>query len=126
MYSTPVDLSFSYLRSAVEASLDTKKVHMEPNNICENISMYMRSCKYMERIDKEVFLFATQRALNCFYRGRRFFAVYDLAPPLPLPVSKLSLSQSSFVSRRSILLTGEVGRGGGGANYKMARKPGPP
>jgi hypothetical protein len=31
MYSTPVDLSFSYLRSAVEASLDTKKVQMEPN-----------------------------------------------------------------------------------------------
>ncbi len=26
MYSTPVDLSFFYLRSAVEASLDTKKV----------------------------------------------------------------------------------------------------
>jgi hypothetical protein len=25
MYSTPVDLSFSYLRSAVEASLDIKK-----------------------------------------------------------------------------------------------------
>ncbi len=31
MYSTPVSLSFSYLRSAVEASLDTKKVQMEPN-----------------------------------------------------------------------------------------------
>jgi hypothetical protein len=31
MYSTPVDLSFSYLRSAVEASLDIKKVQMEPN-----------------------------------------------------------------------------------------------
>ncbi len=32
MYSTPVDLSFSYLRSPVEASLDTKKVQVEPNN----------------------------------------------------------------------------------------------
>ncbi len=32
MYSTPVDLSFSYLRSAVEASLDIKKVHMESNS----------------------------------------------------------------------------------------------
>jgi hypothetical protein len=31
MYSTPVDLSFSYLRSAVEASLDTKNVQMEAN-----------------------------------------------------------------------------------------------
>ncbi len=31
MYSTPIDLSFSYLRSAVEASLDTKKFQMEPN-----------------------------------------------------------------------------------------------
>ncbi len=39
MYSTPVDLSFSYLRSAVEASLDIKKVHMEPNTglICSRI-----------------------------------------------------------------------------------------
>ncbi len=32
MYSTPVDLSFSCLRSAVEASLDIKKVQVEPNN----------------------------------------------------------------------------------------------
>ncbi len=35
MYSTPVspvDLSFSYLRSAVEASLDIKQVQVEPNN----------------------------------------------------------------------------------------------
>jgi hypothetical protein len=32
MYSTPVDLSFSYLCSAVEASLDIKKVHMETNS----------------------------------------------------------------------------------------------
>ncbi len=32
MYSSHVDLSFSYLRSAVEASLDIKKVHMEPNS----------------------------------------------------------------------------------------------
>ncbi len=31
MYSNPVDLSFSYLRSAVEASLVIKKVHMKPN-----------------------------------------------------------------------------------------------
>ncbi len=34
MYSTPVDLSFSYLRSAVEASLDIKKVQVEPNIYC--------------------------------------------------------------------------------------------
>ncbi len=33
MYSTQVDLSFSYLRSAVEASLDIKKVQMEPNRV---------------------------------------------------------------------------------------------
>ena len=33
MYSTPIDLSFSYLRSAVEASLDIKKVQMEPNRV---------------------------------------------------------------------------------------------
>ncbi len=33
MYSSPVDLSFSYLRSAVEASLDIKKVQVEPNTI---------------------------------------------------------------------------------------------
>ncbi len=32
MYSTPVDLSFFYLGSAVEASLDTKNVQMEPNS----------------------------------------------------------------------------------------------
>jgi hypothetical protein len=32
MYSTPIDLSFSYRRSAVEASLDIKKVQVEPNN----------------------------------------------------------------------------------------------
>ncbi len=31
MDSTPIDLSFSYLRSAVEASLDIKKVQVEPN-----------------------------------------------------------------------------------------------
>jgi hypothetical protein len=31
MYSTPVDLSFSYLRSAVEASLDIKKDQVDPN-----------------------------------------------------------------------------------------------
>ncbi len=31
MYSTPVDLSFSYLRSSVEASLDIKKDQVEPN-----------------------------------------------------------------------------------------------
>jgi hypothetical protein len=28
----PFHLSFSYLRPAVETSLDTKKAHMEPNN----------------------------------------------------------------------------------------------
>ncbi len=33
MYSTPIGLSFSYLRSAVEASLDIKKVQMEPNTL---------------------------------------------------------------------------------------------
>ncbi len=33
MYSTPVDLSFSYHRSAVEASLDIKKVQVEPNRV---------------------------------------------------------------------------------------------
>ncbi len=33
MYSTPIDLSFSYLLSAVEASLDVKKVQMEPNRV---------------------------------------------------------------------------------------------
>jgi hypothetical protein len=33
MYSNPVDLSFSYLRSAVEASFDIKKVQMEPNRV---------------------------------------------------------------------------------------------
>ena len=31
MYSTPVDLSFSYLLSAVEASLDIKKDQVDPN-----------------------------------------------------------------------------------------------
>jgi hypothetical protein len=31
VYSTPVDLSFSYLRSAVEASLDIKKDQVDPN-----------------------------------------------------------------------------------------------
>jgi hypothetical protein len=34
MYSNPVDLSFSYLRSAVEASLDIKKDQVHPNNPC--------------------------------------------------------------------------------------------
>jgi hypothetical protein len=33
MCSTPIDLSSSYLRSAVEASLDIKKVQMEPNRV---------------------------------------------------------------------------------------------
>ncbi len=32
MYSTPVDLSFSYLRSAVEASLDIEKDQVDPNS----------------------------------------------------------------------------------------------
>ena len=31
MYSTPIDLSVSYLRSAVEASLDIKKDQVDPN-----------------------------------------------------------------------------------------------
>jgi hypothetical protein len=36
MCSFPFNISFSYLLSAVEASLDIKKVHMEPNknNFC--------------------------------------------------------------------------------------------
>ncbi len=33
MCSTPVDLSFSYLRSAVEASLNIKKDQVDPNRI---------------------------------------------------------------------------------------------
>ncbi len=33
MYRTPVNLSFSYFRSAVEASLDIKKVQMESNRV---------------------------------------------------------------------------------------------
>jgi hypothetical protein len=33
MYSIHVDLSFSYLRSAAEASLDIKKVQMEPKRV---------------------------------------------------------------------------------------------
>ncbi len=33
MYSTPIDLSLSYLRSAVETSFDIKKVQMEPNRV---------------------------------------------------------------------------------------------
>ncbi len=32
MYSTPINLSVSYLRSAVEASLDIKKDHVDPNS----------------------------------------------------------------------------------------------
>ncbi len=32
MYSTPIDLSFSYLRSVVEASLNIKKDQVDPNN----------------------------------------------------------------------------------------------
>jgi hypothetical protein len=32
MYSTPVDLSFPFLRSAVEASLDTKKDQVDQNS----------------------------------------------------------------------------------------------
>jgi hypothetical protein len=32
LHSTPVDLSFSYLRSAVEASLDIKKDQVDPNS----------------------------------------------------------------------------------------------
>ncbi len=33
MYSTPVDLSFSYIRSAVEVSLDTNKDQVDPNKV---------------------------------------------------------------------------------------------
>jgi hypothetical protein len=33
MYSTPIHLSFSCLRSAVEASLNIKQVQMEPNRV---------------------------------------------------------------------------------------------
>ncbi len=37
MYSTPVDLSFSYLRSAVEASLHIKKDQVDPNKYSTNV-----------------------------------------------------------------------------------------
>jgi hypothetical protein len=39
MYSTPVDLSFSYLCSAVEASLDVKKDQVDPNSILYLLGM---------------------------------------------------------------------------------------
>jgi hypothetical protein len=46
MYSTPVDLSFSYLRSAVEASLDIKKDQVDPNSYL--LSYFLR-CETDER-----------------------------------------------------------------------------
>ncbi len=50
MYSTPVDLSFSYLRSAVEASLDIKKDQVDPNNDFATdplwIFLYMRKVSF--------------------------------------------------------------------------------
>jgi hypothetical protein len=39
-----VDLSFSYLRSAVEASLDIKKVQMEPNTVSITLILLVYSC----------------------------------------------------------------------------------
>ncbi len=52
MYSTPVDFSFSYLRSAVEASLDIKKDQVDPNNGCANIFLIGKSqvCKFLGSI----------------------------------------------------------------------------
>ncbi len=41
MNSTPVDLSFSYLRSAVEASLDIKKDQVEPCWVTLGVSLLM-------------------------------------------------------------------------------------
>jgi hypothetical protein len=41
MYSTPVDLSFSYLHSAVEASLDINKDQVDPNNTFKNIMLLL-------------------------------------------------------------------------------------
>jgi hypothetical protein len=38
-YGTPVDLSFSYLRSAMKASLDIKKNQVDPNIFCLSICL---------------------------------------------------------------------------------------
>jgi hypothetical protein len=63
------------------------------------------------------------------YRGPDFLAVYDLAPPHRLSLSReqvIYLSQSSCVSLVE-LLTGEEGEVVGKEPYHTtARKPGPP
>ncbi len=56
MYSTPIDLSFSYLRSAVEAYLDIKKVQMEPNRVYpvplnRNVQAAMGSSTTVDQLD---------------------------------------------------------------------------
>ncbi len=49
--------------------------------------------------------------IELFIDDQAFSPSYDLAPPSPTPVSKLSLFLSLPVCRRSSLLTGEGGRG---------------
>ena len=51
MYSTPIDLSVSYLRSAVEASLDIKKDHVDPN------STYLVRSQVKELREGSLFMF---------------------------------------------------------------------
>jgi hypothetical protein len=65
-------------------------------------------------------------SIECFVEDQTFSVSYDLAPP-PSPDSKLSLSQSSSLCRRSSLLTGEGMRDwvGEEVNYTTARKSGP-
>ncbi len=58
MYSTPVDLSFSYLHSAVEASLDIKKDQVEQNKgeylfqsvFCINLDDIGKKCQLNKKI----------------------------------------------------------------------------
>jgi hypothetical protein len=63
MYSTPVDLSFSYLRSAVEASLDIKKNQVDPNKgkqkkgLCRNRSETEKALKAKNTVCKNVLYF---------------------------------------------------------------------
>jgi hypothetical protein len=45
MYSTPVDLSFSYLRSAVESSFDIKKDQVDANKYIDNVLPKKRGVK---------------------------------------------------------------------------------
>jgi hypothetical protein len=66
-----------------------------------------------------------QRVSIDLQRSRAFLWSYDSAP-LPSPDNKLSLFLSLPVRRRSSLLTGEWGGGGGvELNHTTARKPGP-